>query len=215
MGRRRRKRGGGAAFWLTILSIVLACLFSYWVPPPSGTRPRGDTYDRKDWRHWVDADRDCQDTRQEVLVAESRIPVRFHRGKRCKVRAGKWRCPYTGRWFTDPSALDVDHLVPLNHAHRSGGTAWNPKRKERYANALDDEAHLVAVSKAANRAKGSKGPDAWLPEYGPSRCRYVEDWIRIKQRWSLTSSAVEREAIDRIRRICTDGSIPPLPQKSG
>ena len=39
----------------------------------------------------------------------------------CRVVGGQWHDPYTGTTFTDPSRLDIDHLVPLAEVHRSGG----------------------------------------------------------------------------------------------
>ena len=78
------------------------------------------TYDRNDWQHWTDADGDCQDARQEVLVAESRTRPSFRTDRRCHVTAGQWLAPYTETVVTDPGKLDIDHMVPLGNAHDSG-----------------------------------------------------------------------------------------------
>lgn len=172
-------------------------------------QPPGQAYDRDGWPHWSDADGDCQDTRQEVLIAESEVPVRFRDDRRCAVAEGRWRCPYTGRVITDPRKLDVDHLVPLHEAHRSGGHAWDRDRRERYANALDDPMHLIAVERGANRSKGDKAPHAWMPD--AHRCEYVRAWIEVKARWDLQRSAPEQAYLERALATCERGGIPALP----
>ena len=119
-------------------------------------------YLRKQWKHWSDADGDCQDTRQEVLIEESEIAVTFTNSDDCRVLAGRWTDPYSGDVFTDPRHLDVDHMVPLRNAQRSGGWEWTKQRREAYANDLDNPEHLIAVDRSLNRSKSDQGPDKWM-----------------------------------------------------
>jgi hypothetical protein len=164
-------------------------------------------YDRTLYKHWTDANRDCRDTRQEVLIAESFVQVTLD-PKGCKVVRGEWHDPYTGKIFTDPKDLDVDHLVPLGEAHASGGYAWSPQRRQDYANNLSDPNTLIAVSLSANRSKGDKDPAHWLPSNPAFRCTYVEEWMEVKQRWGLVMDPAERTAIDRVLSSCAIAAVP-------
>ncbi len=60
---------------------------------------RASGYNCKDWPHWEDLDGDCQNTRAEILIRDSRIPVQFKDHRECSVVAGEWFGPYTGRPF--------------------------------------------------------------------------------------------------------------------
>lgn len=166
-------------------------------------------YNRRDWRHWVDADRDCQNTRAEVLIAESVVPVSFapeDDGEKCRVISGRWVGPWTGEVFTDASDVDIDHHVPLGHAHLSGGGHWSPARKRAYANDLDDPSSLQTTSARVNRSKGKKAPDEWRPDEAAGWCRYAADWITVKEKWDLTVTAAEVGALEDMLRTCDDGS---------
>ena len=63
---------------------------------------------------WSDDDRDGEDTRQEVLIAESWVPVA--KDSKGKVDKGLWVGPYAGFVTRDSEDLDIDHMVPLCEA---------------------------------------------------------------------------------------------------
>lgn len=162
------------------------------------------TYDRNDWRHWIDADSDCQDTRQEVLIAESLVEVSFQGDRECRVAEGSWYAAYTGITVTEPGDLDIDHLVPLANAHRSGAWEWSPEQKRAFANSLDDPDHLIAVTAGANRSKGAKGPEEWRPPDESYWCEYATDWIRVKQEWGLSATPAEANALQEMLTACAE-----------
>ena len=168
-------------------------------------------YDRGDWRHWVDDDGDCQNARQEVLIEESLTPVSFESSEECRVESGNWVGPYTGIGVSDPSDLDVDHMVPLQNAHRSGAWSWDRDRKREYANYLGYEDHLIATTSSANRSKGSKGPEAWRPSLEAYWCDYATDWVAIKHGWQLTVTEAEFRALREMLDTCP---MPVLLQRS-
>ena len=161
-------------------------------------------YDRDDWKHWVDADGDCQDARNEVLIAESRTAVTFRTDRKCRVAAGEWLTPYGKVIVTDPSKLDVDHMVPLGNAHGSGASHWTDQRKERYANYLSDPQHLIAVTASANRSKGARGPEDWTPEDRTYWCQYAVDWITIKHHWHLYVTQREHDSLVEMLNTCAN-----------
>ena len=187
-------------------------------PPTTAVPPVGDApqlilraagsvpgYDRSAWKHWVDADCDCQDTRAEVLIAESLEPVTFTSSNNCTVLGGRWYDPYTNTIFTVAHDLDVDHFVPLSNAHSSGGAGWAPDRRQDYANSLADADHLIAVSASANRSKGNRAPDAWKPPNQGYWCEYAYDWIRIKYAWGLSATQSEWAALQSMIATCPVG----------
>lgn len=155
-------------------------------------------YDRSQWPHWTTEK--CQSTRTRVLIRASSERAQ-HRdpNDRCSPLAwGYWTDYYTGEVHHDPWKVDVDHLVSLAEAHRSGGAAWNRARRRAYANYTGFKAHLVVTGAATNRAKGDRGPLGWLPPGAPAQCQYVQDYAVVKFIFGLQASAAERAKVQAV-----------------
>lgn len=166
-----------------LLLLIAGCAHQ----PPVVTKK----YNRKHWKHWSDYDRDCQTTRQEILIERSLTAVSTDR-KGCIVMKGRWADYYYPEVHTIARAVDIDHLVPLKNAHDTGGALWDKKLKEKFAN---DPENLVITNLRYNRKKGSKGIDKWLPVHQNYACKYIKDWIRIKEKYRLFLSQEERKTI--------------------
>jgi hypothetical protein len=146
-------------------------------------------YSRNLFKHWIDVDKDGCNTRYEVLIAEAIVKPKV--GARCYLTGGKWRSPYDGKVFTNPTGLDIDHMVPLAEAWRSGAWAWTAAQRMDFANDLDDSRSLLAVTASLNRSKGDRDVAAWLPI--KAQCNYISNWIAVKWRFDLTVDPVEGE----------------------
>lgn len=126
--------------------VVLIFIFVSGSPTFYPAAAWGLPYDRKEFPHWSDLDRDGLNTRQELLL---------------KRRHGKvWVCPYTGFTSSDPDDFEVDHIVSLKQAWDLGAEHWTKKERENFAN---DEDNLELVKSQVNSAKRSLWLSEWLP----------------------------------------------------
>jgi hypothetical protein len=151
--------------------------------------PSSPRYSRGAFRHWIDADRNCRNTRAEVLTRSSTIAVTG----RCTILRGSWTSSYDGLVTDLAARLDVDHMVPLKEAWDSGAAAWSADARTAYANDLGDPRSLVAVSSSSNRSKSDRDPAEWLPAL--EHCGYAQAWVAVKWRWSLTVDDAEHAAL--------------------
>jgi len=170
---------------------------------PTIGQDKTDGYDRSLFKHWIDANKNGCDTRAEVLIAEAVVKPKVD--KKCKLTGGKWVSAYDGKTLTDASKLDVDHLVPLAEAWRSGAWAWTAKQRQDYANDLSDSRALIAVTLTSNRSKSDKDISEWVPKL--DTCTYIKNWVAIKIRYSLTYDDKEAAALASYSQTCPIGEL--------
>lgn len=70
--------------------------------------------------HWITQSGTC-DTREVVLERDG---VNVTTDSSCAATGGSWHSPYDGATWTAPSDVDIDHIVPLAEAWRSGANNW-------------------------------------------------------------------------------------------
>lgn len=153
-------------------------------------------YSRERFPHWRDTGKNC-DVRDSVLERDGSDIKRSG----CNVVAGRWESVYDNRAFTDPSDVDVDHVVPLANAWRSGANEWDDTQRGEFANDLT-RPQLIAVSASSNRAKGDQDPSQWKPANRSHWCEYAESWVTVKHHWKLSVTSAEKAALADMLEEC-------------
>ena len=168
-------------------------------------------YDRALFEHWRDIDGDGCDSRDQVLKRDS-ISLPQVDPVNCNVIAGDWVSPYDGGKWSNPSDIDIDHVVALKEAWDSGAWAWSAAQRKAFANDTSDSRTLLAVTDSVNQSKSDKDPSNWLPPLQSYTCTYLGNWIAVKVRWSLSMDSSEYGRIKNLlQSTCISLNIAPIP----
>ena len=185
-----------AVLLAAVMALSVACS-----PIAAAAPTRGiPAYDREAFGDgWADADGDCQDTRQELLIRDLDGEQLDAAG--CKVLSGTLHDPYTGttiafrRGQHTSDEVQIDHVIPLAAAWRAGAYSWTPEQREAFAN---DPNELRAVDGPTNNRKGDRGPSTWLPPNEGARCAYAASWRDVAATYALDLDAADEVAVDEI-----------------
>ena len=186
------KPGGGAG--LSVLQTIRI----------ENERPTG--YVRALFEHWRDIDGDGCDAREQVLKRDS-VTLPQVDPYKCKVIAGDWVSPYDGARWSDPTDIDIDHVVALKEAWDSGAWAWSAATRNAYANDTTDRRTLLAVTDNVNQQKSDKDPSNWVPPLKSYLCTYLGNWISIKARWNLSMDQSEWGRIKNLLNSSCSGLV--------
>lgn len=161
-------------------------------------------YSRDNFPHWLDAsvwgwpvapDNSC-DVRNAALYRDGQnVTI----SASCVVQSGRWLDPYTATWYYNKSDIDIDHLIPLAEAWRSGAKTWGDTQRRTFAN---DRLAVVAVDDGANQSKGDKTPADWKPSNEAAWCLYGQRYTSVKVKYSLTITSSEKSALKSMIGTC-------------
>ncbi|WP_328383568.1 HNH endonuclease family protein [Micromonospora zamorensis] len=154
-------------------------------------------YSRDLFPHWITISGSCN-TREQVLKRDGTSVVV---DSSCAATSGRWYSPYDGATWTAASDVDIDHVVPLAEAWRSGANSWTTSRRQSFANDLT-RPQLIAVTDNVNQSKGDQDPSTWQPPLSSYRCTYSKMWITVKYNWSLTLQTSEKSALQSMLNNC-------------
>ena len=142
----------------------------------------GDRYNREEW-----APSSAWSAARQAAIADEGL-------------VGQW----TGQSITSDSEADIDHHVPVAHAHRAGGCHWSEAKRNAY---YTDISNLNVTTPAMNRSKGAGAPGHWerqdeFIDTAGERCKYATQWIAVKEKHGL--AYVTRAEVEELGEMMED-----------
>lgn len=133
-----------------------------------------DPYDPQDYPHGSDL--------KEVAIAEL---------------GGVWS-PYELKEFGSTDEAEIEHVVALEEAHRSGLCLQSRLVRRLFAN---DSRNIALVSKDLNRPDAASDASDWMPPY--NGCWWAQRVVEVKTRWNLSVDYHEAQALESLLTGCT------------
>lgn len=149
-------------------------------------------------------------TTRDDILARDLSAVR--KSGRCKVVSGTLdNDPYSseshieyvrGRFVQIPgygrhSPVEIDHVVSLSDAWKSGAYALDDRTRLAIAN---DPENLLAVYALGNQEKSDGDAAEWLP--GRDKCGYVKRQIAVKKKYGLSVTSAEKNSMEEVLASC-------------
>ncbi|MFC7432004.1 MULTISPECIES: HNH endonuclease family protein [unclassified Agrococcus] len=185
-------------------SEALAQLAALPLTDPSAPRP--DYVRDLFGERWTDVDGNGCDQRNDVLARDLESYALFP-DRHCIVQTGVLADPYTGATIAflhgeqTSQAVQIDHLIPLALAWRSGAWAWTDEQRLLFAN---DTSLLLAVEGQINQSRSDSDFDEWLPPVEAVHCSYVITIVDGLARYELSITASARAAAESVLVGCGD-----------
>ncbi|WP_326649676.1 MULTISPECIES: HNH endonuclease family protein [unclassified Streptomyces] len=154
-------------------------------------------YSRDKFPHWITQSGACN-TREVVLKRDGTNVVQ---DSSCAAVSGSWFSEYDGATWTAAADVDIDHMVPLSEAWKSGASSWTTAQRQAFANDLT-RPQLIAVTDNVNQSKGDQDPAEWLPSRTSYRCMYARMWVDVKHYYNLKVDSAEKSALQGILNGC-------------
>lgn len=159
---------------------------------------------------WADENHNGCDTRNDILHRDLKDVETKPGTHHCVVLSGTILDPYTGRFIyfkrgPFSAKIQIDHVVALGNAWRSGAAQWNEKQRQEFAN---DPLNLLAVEGKANEDKSASSAAQWLPPNKGFRCAYVARQVAVKRKWHLWVSSQEKKAMLNVALSCPEQPLP-------
>ncbi|WP_084468096.1 HNH endonuclease family protein [Actinokineospora inagensis] len=164
-------------------------------PRPEDT---GAHYNRAEWGDWKNQPGTKCSTREQVLVRDGDGETVDAQCKPTCPKATCWTSRYDGVTSKDAADLQIDHIVPLAEAARSGARDWTAAQRSAYYN---DTTNLIAVTARSNTQKSDGDPAKWRPTR-TYWCDYATAYVAVKVKYKLSVDDAELAALTQMLNTC-------------
>ena len=104
-----------------------------------------------------------------------------------------WVDHFSGRTIPNANTLEVDHIVALRDAWRSGACEWSDAKRAEFAT---DPINLALLHIKENQRKSDYGPADYTPANASYIGPYLLQYAMVKAKWRLSVTRADYDAIE-------------------